>query len=566
MAEAAYTGGMPTARPVSSRLSAIAFSVLLAQAGAAWAQAPVAAPDAEALKRLATDDAQVQASRWGALATMAGKPWMALSPGDIATVWRMATWVVPGASMRFQRGFCAAAACQASDYVVQYNDKARQLEFFEDGAMAYTGHVEGDGSLRLKGTGLLGVLTAETLRHDAATGTMYANAHELKAGTAQQLTSATRGFPQAAAALAQAPAPAAAAATAAASAPSSDADLRAELAAMKAKVDQLSRQIEQTPPAPARPLSPAEARAKAAEEKRIADAKAREEAQRQAAERRAKAEEEKRQQAEARARAAEAKAAEARRLAQEKRAQQEAARREAEERRAQQEAAKREAEAAKLRAAEEAKARAAEEVKARAAQAARPPAAPVPSAALPVARAPEGPVRPGIFSTGTGYDVDVSVDGDTLVLKELAYNRISHYRPISPGSRIYGYRNPNTGTHFALTVESSTRIVASRFSPSGEVLPNGTPLTHTGGGQAQPVSGDSFKQLNDVAQEYLRKAQADPDNAQAWSFCGMAAMARAHGQNDVQVRQAAQALRSISTTDVNPCPRAIPSEAWSGVR
>ncbi|TFZ07187.1 hypothetical protein EZ313_11435 [Ramlibacter henchirensis] len=433
--------------------------------------------------------------------------------------------------------------------------------------MAYTGHVEGDGSLRLKGTGLLGVLTAETLRHDAAAGTMYANAHELKAGTPQQLTSATRGFPQAAAALAQIPAPAP---VAAASAPSSDADLRAELAAMKAKVDQLSKQLEQAPPpAPARPLSPAKARAKAAEDKRIADAKVREEAQRQAAERRAKAEEEKRQQAEARARAAEAKAAEARRLVEEKRAQQEAARREAEERRAQQEAAKREAEAAKVRAAEEANARAAEEARARAAQAAaaaRPPAAPAPNAAPVVALVPGGPVRPGLYSTGTGYDVDVKVVGDALQLRELAYNRESLYRPISPGSRTYGYVNPNTGTHFALTVENETTLIASRFDKStGQVLPNGTPLKFAGGGRAQPVSGDDFKDLNDVAQKYLRKAQTEPQDAQAWSFCGMAAMARAHGQNDVQVRQAAQALKSISTTQENPCGDAIPNRVWNSV-
>ena len=115
---------------------------------------------------------------------------------------RLATWVVPGASMRFQRGFCAATACQATDYVVQFDDKAGQLQFFENGTMAYTGHVEADGALRMMGTGMLGVLTAETLRHDPATGTLYANAHQLKAGTTQQLASATGGFAAATAAAA----------------------------------------------------------------------------------------------------------------------------------------------------------------------------------------------------------------------------------------------------------------------------------------------------------------------------------------------------------------------------
>jgi len=531
----------------SLRLSVLALSLVIG--GAARAQAPVA-PDSESVRRLASDDPQVQASRWGTLALMAGKPWLTFVPGEIATVWRMASWVVPGASMRFQRGFCAATACQATDYVVNYDDKSGQLQFFENGTMAYTGHVEADGALRMMGTGLLGVLTAETLRHDPATGTLYANAHPLKAGTTQQLASATGSFAPALAAATPAPAPAS---KAAASTPAADADLRAELAAMKAKVDQLSRQLEQQPapaPAPARPPTPAEARAKAAEEKRQAEARAREEkqakaaeAQRLEAERKAKAEEEKRQQAEARAREAEARAAEAKRQAEERRAQQEAAQRQAEEQRARQEAERREA-ADRAREAEAARVRAAQ------AAAARPALA-------------EGPVRPGLYSSGTGYEVDVKLSGDSLVLTERAYNRTSEYRPTSPGSRVYGYRNPNTGTHFALTVQDNTTLVASRFSSSGEVLPNGTPLRFAGGAaEARPVSKSTFEFMEGRAQHYLRQAQVDPTNAQAWSFCGMSAMAQAHGQNEAQVRQATMALKSIATTSRSPCREVITDKMW----
>ena len=532
----------------SLRLSVLALSLVIG--GASWAQAPTApAPDSEAVRRLASDDPQVQAARWGTLALMAGKPWLTFVPGEIATVWRMASWVVPGASMRFQRGFCAATACQATDYVVNWDDKAGQLQFFENGTMAYTGHVEADGALRMKGTGLLGVLTAETLRHDPASGTLYANAHPLKAGTTQQLASATGSFAPAMAAAAPAAAPTP---TAAASTPATDADLRAELAAMKAKMEQLSRQLEQQPaPAPARPLTPAEARAKAAEEKRQAEAKAREEkqakaaeAQRLAAERKARAEEEKRQQAEARAREAEARAAEAKRQAEERRAQQEAAQRQAEEQRARQEAERREA-AERAREAEAARVRAAQ------AAAARPAVA-------------EGPVRPGLYTSGTGYEVDVKLSGDSLVLTERAYNRVSEYRPTSPGSRVYGYRNPNTGTHFALTVQDNTTLVASRFSGSGEVLPNGTPLRFAGGAaEAKPVPRSTFEFMEGRAQHYLRLAQTDPTNAQAWSFCGMSAMAQAHGQNEAQVQQATMALKSIATTSRSPCREVITDAMWN---
>ena len=177
----------------------------------------------------------------------------------------------------------------------------------------------------------------------------------------------------------------------------------------------------------------------------------------------------------------EARATEARRQAEERRANEEAARRQAEEQRARQETERREA-AERAREAE-ARVRAAQAAAARQQAAAQPPGpAPRPAVA-------EGPIRAGLYSSGTGYEVDVKLVGDSLVLTERAYNRTSEYRPTAPGSRVYGYRNPNTGTHFALTVQDNTTLVASRFSGSGEVLPNGTPLRFAGGAaEAQPVS------------------------------------------------------------------------------
>jgi hypothetical protein len=653
-------------------LRIVALAVSLPTAAVAWAQAPAGSPDAqEAARRLATSDPQLQASRWGVLARMASQPWLSTGPVEISNVWRKAGWVVPGASMKFQRGFCIALQCQASDYVVQYNDQARRLEFFENGAMAYTGQVQDDGSVRLVGTGLMGVLTAETLRYDAATGAVFANQHELKAATPAQLTAATRGFvPE------EAPKPAAASAA--------DAELRAELAAMKAKVDQLSRQLEQPAPAPAPAasapapkLTPAQLKAKEAEEKRQAQAKAREEAQaraaeaqRLAAEKRAQAEEEKRLQAEARAREAEAKAAEARRLADEKRAQEEALRnrpyfgaiavgseikndgwavsaitlekaqdealancrrtgdtcaivltwsgngcgayRAAKDGKVwgagvhkmnsesasrafddavkrgggasyqirnvcnsnsatapaemlfsgpppkgkQQEAAEREAQA---------KARADAQGGAASSRQSSTVASAAPAAA---SRAPadDAPIRAGTYSTGTGYSIDVRAEGDSLVVVEP--NKRSEYRRIAPGSNVYRFHNPNTGSTFALTVVNKTTLMASRFNSAGEVLPNGTELRLVGGGasQARPADESTYKAMEAVAQKYLKLAQTDTANAQAWSFCGLAAMARAHGQNDQQVQQAATALKSIATTSQSPCPDAITPAVWNSVR
>lgn len=297
----------------------------------------------EALTRLATQDPATQQARWGALAGMAGKPWLTATPGDVANVWRNAQWVVPGAVMRYQRGFCIAGKCQGTEYLVQYNDRTRQLELFEEGKLAYTGRMESDGSLRLAGTSLLGALTPEVLRYDAATGTLFADKHELKGTTNAQLATSTRGYADGASVGAQqtggttaaAADQRAAAKPANAPAPSSsEAELRAELAAMRANMEQLSKQVEQktaqaaptTPAAPPPGETAAEKRARLAEEKRAQAAEAR----RIADEKRQQAAEEKRLAAEAKLREQQERAAEARRLADEKRAQQEDARKAAE--------------------------------------------------------------------------------------------------------------------------------------------------------------------------------------------------------------------------------------------
>lgn len=386
------------------QLRALPALLLAALATAAAAQASYDThPETKAaLQRLATEDAQVQRSRWGDLAPAAGKPWINVMPGDVGSVWRHPRWVVPGAVMRYHRGFCIAAQCQGTDYLVQYNEQKKQLEFFEKDVLAYTGKVQEDGSVRLVGTGLVGVLTAETLRLDPATGTLFADKHELKAGTGAQLHAASRG-------VAGDPA-----ATAPAQAGASEAELRTELDAMKAKIQALSRELEQQGPPPrpaasdAKPLTPAqqreadrraqrEAQARAAEEKRLAaEAKARDDAQRRA-------------EAQARAREeAQARAAEAKRLAEEKRAREEAARQ-----------AKQEQLAAKSA-----------------------PAAPA------TAKANACGGIDGIYGLqGGDYRIEVKFGDDALVVREP--NRTSTYRHL--GQCQYGFTHPN-GTEYRLGV------------------------------------------------------------------------------------------------------------------
>lgn len=409
----------------------LAAALLLAAAGTAGAQAPFdGSPEARAaLQRLASEDPQVQRARWGDLAAAAGKAWLHVAPGEVASVWRHPRWVVPGAVLRYHRGFCIATQCQGTDYLVQYNEGAKHLEFYENGSLSYQGRVQEDGSVRITGTGLVGVLTAETLRFDAANGLLFSDKHELKAGTGAQLAAASRG-------LAGDPAATAPAAGRAAS----EAELRAELDAMKAKVDALSRQVAQqgatapaAPPAPA--LTPAQAREaerraqreaaeakkrEEAERRAEAQARAREEAQAKAAEAKRAAEERKARAEAERLAAAEAKAAEQRRLAEEKQ-------RLADEKRAREEVAK----------------RAAEEAKAAKAAAA---AAPVAAAAAAKPNACGG--VDGVYGiVGGNYRIEVKFGDDVLMVREP--NRESPYRHI--GQCQFAFTHPN-GTEYRLGV------------------------------------------------------------------------------------------------------------------
>jgi hypothetical protein len=132
--------------------------------------------------------------RWGDLAAAAGQAWLQQAPGDLANSWRNIRWVVPGTTMRYHRGFCIAGACQGTDYLVKYNDAAKQLEFLDNGAVSFVGRVQDDGSLRITGASLMGLLAAETVKLDRAAGILYSDKNEMKPVPPGRLAAVTRGF------------------------------------------------------------------------------------------------------------------------------------------------------------------------------------------------------------------------------------------------------------------------------------------------------------------------------------------------------------------------------------
>lgn len=168
----------------------------------------------------------------------------------------------------------------------------------------------------------------------------------------------------------------------------------------------------------------------------------------------------------------------------------------------------------------------------------------------------------GTYTTGMGYTIEVTFDGDTLEVYEPANGKRSAYSRQSDGT--YLFTNPTNGISYTMEVGDGDTLIANK---PGAPRENGTELRLVGSADAaEPVDEDEAERMLGVAQQYLARVQSDPDNAQAWSFCGFAALARAQGGGESQVMQSARALRQIAVSSSNPCADAIPDSIWNSAQ
>ena len=164
----------------------------------------------------------------------------------------------------------------------------------------------------------------------------------------------------------------------------------------------------------------------------------------------------------------------------------------------------------------------------------------------------------GTYTTGMGYTIEVSFNGDTLEVYEPSNGKRSVYTLQSDGT--YLFTNPVNGISYTMEVGDGDTLIANK---PGAPRENGTELRRVGSADAaEPVDEDEAERMLGVAQQYLARVQSDPDNAQAWSFCGFAALARAQGGGESQIMQSARALRQIAVSSSNPCSDAIPDSIW----
>jgi len=178
--------------------------------------------------------------------------------------------------------------------------------------------------------------------------------------------------------------------------------------------------------------------------------------------------------------------------------------------------------------------------------------------ALALAATPLGAQQNGTYTTGMGYTIEVSFNGDSLEVYEPSNGKRSVYTLQSDGT--YLFTNPVNGISYTMEVGDGDTLIANK---PGAPRENGTELRRVGSADAaEPVDEDEAERMLGVAQQYLARVQSDPDNAQAWSFCGFAALARAQGGGESQIMQSARALRQIAVSSSNPCSDAIPDSIW----
>lgn len=163
----------------------------------------------------------------------------------------------------------------------------------------------------------------------------------------------------------------------------------------------------------------------------------------------------------------------------------------------------------------------------------------------------------GTFALQDGsYSITVEEEGANLVVVEP--NKRSVYTPAGDGS--HQFHNDNTGSDFYLRVVDDNTLEAGRVPVSS--APSILKRLDTAAAMAAVEENDA---LSTLAESYAERAEADPANAQAWSFCSAVAFKRAMGEGGESAQfaqQTAQVLQTILVGSANPCPDAILPQYW----
>jgi len=183
---------------------------------------------------------------------------------------------------------------------------------------------------------------------------------------------------------------------------------------------------------------------------------------------------------------------------------------------------------------------------------------------------------------GSHYAVDAEFAPGQLTLREIY--KTSVYREERPGYYVFVNEN-NRNIRYAMEVVDAYTLKASKPDSSdpptylkrepgpedapaqapAEASPEPAPLavppkTVLGPPPVNPVAQDEEqRRYAALAEEYQRRSQTEPVNAQAWTACAAVAFERAHQPEDAADRYARKAAEILKMLDAkaSPCPEVI---------
>lgn len=169
----------------------------------------------------------------------------------------------------------------------------------------------------------------------------------------------------------------------------------------------------------------------------------------------------------------------------------------------------------------------------------------------------------GTYATNTGYSIDVKFEGGSLIVVEP--NKRSEYTRKAGSANEYEFTNANNqNIRYGLRVIDAQTLGAYKpDNPASGVTILKLRRAPAPGSSATESDNEKF---GDIAQEYMERAQSDPDNVHVWTACGGAAFMRASSaaaDADEFARQAASMIKPIMTRPGSPCPEVISPQIWS---
>lgn len=167
----------------------------------------------------------------------------------------------------------------------------------------------------------------------------------------------------------------------------------------------------------------------------------------------------------------------------------------------------------------------------------------------------------GQYTTEDGY-YTVTINFSDRELTLIEPNRTSIYYKLE--GNVFQFIHPTNKTDYRIEVMSPTTI--QTFKPGA----NNSRYTLRLSGKGAAASNEQFNTYFALAEKYKAKMLSDKKDAQLWSFCAAAAMARSSMNEEGFKEYATKVASSIKLIAVNktkcPCEDAIPVDIWNGAK